>query len=159
MIMSLLATIQSDSASAELFFILVVSVAFPMLWCLVVSMIAKVGGWQTLAKTYRIERYPARPRQKGGRQTIYIDKARYKGAATIHYDIDGLYMHTIFLFRIGHPLLYIPWSDVTVHPKTRNLFGFDFNRELTFSQEPEVRVVFPKRLIERFEYFRGVQMM
>lgn len=138
---------------------LIAFVAFPAFWCLILSSFAKGSGWQTLAEAYQIERYPARFRQEAGRQTIYINKIRYNSAATIDYDIDGVYMHTLIFFRIGHPLLYIPWDDITVHTKTKNLFGFDFQRELTLAQTPEVRIVFPKHLIEKFEHFRGVPMM
>ncbi|MEM8505444.1 MAG: hypothetical protein AAF716_20115 [Cyanobacteria bacterium P01_D01_bin.1] len=151
--------IGATSASAEPFTILALLIAFPAFWCLAIGAFAKLGGWQKLAEAYSIERYPARPRQKGGPKTIRVNGVRYKGSATIDYDEDGVYMHTIIFFRIGHALLYIPWEDITVHPKTTNLFGFDFTREITFAQKPEVKVVFPTRLIEKFEYFRDVKMM
>ena len=144
-----------------LFYSSFVFAIFPTLWCLVVFLIAKFSGWQQLAEAYGIERYPSRTRRKGGLQTVRLNKSRYKNSVTIDYDEYGLYMQTLIFFRIGHSLLYIPWEDVTVHPKVdRGLFSqFDFTRALTFSRKPDVRVVFSKRLIETFERFRDVQMM
>lgn len=134
---------------------------FPAFWCLVVFAIAKFGGWQRLAEAYRIEQYPARSRRKSGLQSIRLNGSRYNNVVNIDYDEYGLYMQPMILFRIGHPLLYIPWEDITVHPKTDGgLFGgFGLTRELTFSQRPDVSVVFYKRLIEKFERFRDVKMM
>mgnify|MGYP001793864918 CR=1 FL=1 len=151
------------SGISEALLVLLTIAVFPAFWCLVVFLIAKLGGWQQLAEAYRIEQYPTgRSRRRGGLQTIYLNKSRYKGSVTIDYDEYGLYMQTMILFRIGHPLLYIPWEDVTVHPKMdRGFFfnKFDFTRELTFSQRPNVRIVFSKRLIEHFENFRDVKML
>ena len=147
------------SKSVEPFLVLTAFIAFPALWCLVVGSLAKVGGWQQLAETYSIEQYPDRFRQKGGVQTIRINNTRYKNAVTIDYDEYGLYMQTLILFRIGHALLYIPWEDIAIHPKAKNLFGFDFMRELTFKQKPEVKVVFPKSLIQKIANFSDVDIM
>ena len=154
---SLLSTAQAtaETVTALLFFI-----AFPIFWCAVIWILAQ-GGWRQLAEFYRIEQYPSLPTRKSHLQTISINKIRYKGSVTIAYDDYALYMHPILPFRIGHDLLSIPWEEVTVHPKaaSRRLFAFDFTRKLTFEQVPNVRVVFPKSLIEQFERFRGVQML
>ncbi|MEL7071554.1 MAG: hypothetical protein AAGN15_23295 [Cyanobacteria bacterium J06581_3] len=134
---------------------------FLVMWFGMIWLIAKMGSWQTLAKVYGIEKYPARPRQNGGLQTILLNRSRYKNSVTVAFDEDGIYLHPIIFFRFKHDLLYIPWEDITVHPKSasRSLFGFDFTRRLTFAKVPDVRVVFMKRLIEKFERYRSVRMM
>ena len=134
---------------------------FPVMWLGIIWLIGKIGGWQTLAKVYGIEKYPARPRQKSGLQTILLGKSRYKNSVTVDFDEDGIYLYPIVIFRFKHDLLYIPWEDITVHPKSasRSWFAFGFTRRLTFAKVPEIKVVFMKRLIEKFERYRDVKMM
>jgi len=157
--MPVLPILGATSASTEPFLVLIAFIAFPALWCLVLGSFAKISGWQKLAEAYSIEQYPARSRRKGGWNTIRVNGVRYKNSATIDYDEDGVYMHTVIFFRIGHDLLYVPWEDIEIHANTKNLFGFDYQREVTFAQKPEIKIIFPTSLIEKFEYFRDVQMM
>lgn len=48
--------------------------------------------------------------------------ARYSGVLTLGADAEGLYLGVIFLFRVGHPRLFIPWSDVRAEPVKKRLF-------------------------------------
>jgi hypothetical protein len=39
-----------------------------------------------------------------------IGEAKYNGVLRIAHDPFGLYLSVMFLFRVGHPPLFIPWS-------------------------------------------------
>jgi hypothetical protein len=40
--------------------------------------------------------------------------ARYRSCMTLGANARGLYLAVLPLFRIGHPPLFIPWTDVSV---------------------------------------------
>ena len=132
---------------------------FPCFWYSATLLVAKMSGWQQLAEVYAIEQYPARQRQKAGLKTIFMNKCRYKNSVVISYDEDGLFLQTMIFFRAGHALLYIPWSDTTVLSEPNRPFWRYAARKLTFAAMPDVKVTVSKRLIERIEAFRHVQMM
>ncbi|WP_038159181.1 hypothetical protein [Verrucomicrobium sp. BvORR106] len=41
-----------------------------------------------------------------------VGVASYKGVLTIHAGPAGFYIETPWLFRTGHPRLFIPWADI-----------------------------------------------
>jgi hypothetical protein len=41
----------------------------------------------------------------------------YKGSANVGADSKGLYLSLFFLFRFGHPPLFVPWRDITITEK------------------------------------------
>jgi hypothetical protein len=38
----------------------------------------------------------------------------YNGALKMGGDVGGFYLTSIFLFRLGHPPLFIPWTEIGV---------------------------------------------
>jgi hypothetical protein len=49
--------------------------------------------------------------------------ANYGGCLTVGSDAAGLYLAVMFLFRVGHPPLFIPWDERTISRK-RDLLSF-----------------------------------
>ena len=88
-------------------------VYFAALWCFVTFLIAMISGWHTLASRFRStddfngETWTFR--------TAYMRFFSHYGTIlTFGADSSGLYMSIFPAFRIGHPPLLIPWSEITV---------------------------------------------
>ena len=94
---------------------------FGAIWTSVSFGIAKLGGWRLLAQRFRFDgmftgtvwRW-----QSGAFRRI----ASYNGALIIGANESGIMLTTMFFFRLGHPALFIPWSEITVQERI-SLFG------------------------------------
>jgi hypothetical protein len=60
---------------------------------------------------------------------------------------NGIYLSVLFIFRIGHPPLFIPWPDVSMREKRFLIFFKQV--ELWFSKCPSIPVVISRRLMNR----------
>ncbi len=101
----------------ELFF-----AAFVGLWIGISLLVARLGGWATLATFYRLSgsfngdcwRF-----QSGE----FRWKMGYNNCLTVGANLTGLYLCVFFLFRFGHPDLFIPWADISVTPGKRGFLS------------------------------------
>ena len=81
-----------------------------------------MGGWHLLAQRFRTD-----SEFEGTVYQWFYATMRwgvhYNGALKVGGNVEGLYVAAIFLFRMGHPPLFIPWSEISVE-KSRwlNLF-------------------------------------
>src|SRR5262249_50835997 len=86
---------------------------FPAVWLLVGFLISYIGGWAELATYYRSEQ----PREA---QTWRFQRCsmrwttHYNGCLTIRANFQGLGLAMLFLFRAGHPPLFVPWHEIIV---------------------------------------------
>ena len=48
--------------------------------------------------------------------------ANYNNCLTIGVDTAGLYLSPLFFFRIGHPPLFIPWTEISLRGRRKILF-------------------------------------
>ena len=117
-------------------------VAFPLIWVGVVTLIARFGGWARLAREY-----PGRPQLGGRRFRFRSGRMRfqtgYGSCLTLGSDPMGLHLEILFLFRPGHPAIFVPWSDVSVREDPGRARR---NAELRFQRAPEVPLVVGRRL-------------
>jgi hypothetical protein len=92
---------------------LLLPLLFPLFWALLCAGIAMIGGWQGLAENYR-----ATEPFEGRRWRFQSGSMRwgtgYRNCLTLGADRTGLFVSVLFLFRPGHPPLFVPWSDITV---------------------------------------------
>jgi hypothetical protein len=113
-------------------------------WIAVSLLLAMLVGWLGLAKHYR-----CRTRFKGQKwyfQTGSMIPAHYIGCLTTGASGEGVYLAVLPLFRLGHPPLLIPWSDITATEHKGLLFSYlDFK----FSSEPSVTLRVPRDTGER----------
>ena len=85
---------------------------FPLIWCLVVFILSRVGDWHRLAAAYAAgDRQPSGTVHK--RLFGMVGIARYKFMLTLHRANDGFFLEVPALFRIGHPRLFIPWNAIS----------------------------------------------
>jgi hypothetical protein len=105
-------------------------IGFAVMWAAISSLIAAMSGWRHLAQSYRLTS------SFNGRQWCFRSgrmrwSTNYNGCLTIGADVRGLYLAVLLLFRIGHPPLFIPWSDVQLTMGESRFFSsveFNFRR-------------------------------
>lgn len=113
--------------------------------------IARLSGWTTLVTFYRFSNsfigecwrfQSAEMRWKMG----------YNNCLTIGANESGLYLSVFFLFRFGHPNLFIPWTDISVNTKK----GFIYTHmEFRFRQAPMIPFQVSERLGQRIAKAAG----
>lgn len=95
-------------------------VLFLGLWALMSFAVSWMGGWRKLARDYRLEKgggFPCSTFVSGE-----VGWVEYRGSLTLGGDARGLYLAVLFPFRLGHPPLCIPWSDVQDRVRERRFF-------------------------------------
>lgn len=105
------------------------------IWIFVCFLLAQLSGWSRLAVYYRT------PTDFSGRkwefQTGRLRWARYRGCLTIGTNSEYLYLAVFPLFRVGHPPLLIPWSDITTSEHKGGLFSY---RDFAFTKAPAIKL-------------------
>jgi len=102
--------------------------AIIVLWPAATGFISAIGGWGTLAEFYRKP-----PDKKCGNKPILLSGVGMRFMLGYHNcvfaaaDNDGLYLSVIFLFRLFHPPLFIPWPDIKAE-RRKYLFVFNMIR-------------------------------
>jgi len=109
-------------------------VFFPVLWCFVLWLISRFGGWRTLAGHYRYD--GEFPPDVWRFQSARIGISRYSSVLVFAADRRGLFMRTILPFRFAHPPLFIPLGDISAY-SGRFVFAF---YGLSFRKAPGVRI-------------------
>ncbi len=97
-------------------------------------LISRVSGWSALANFYRSsgEFLGQVWRFQSGQFRWHMG---YNNCLTIGANASGLYLSTFFILRIGHPSLFIPWSDVSATLQ-KSFWGRYL--EFRFSQAPNI---------------------
>lgn len=124
-------------------------------WLLVSYFLSALGGWQSLVKHYAASA-PFRGRYFRFRSAQFGGYVNYGGCLTIGSGTEGLYLAVLPLFRVGHPPLLIPWSDVSAR-KARTWF-FEAV-EIDFTKVPGFSVRLTHRLAEELFRESGAQVM
>ena len=97
-------------------------VLFAASWIAGTFLISRVSGWGALASRYRTERDLPQHRR-------WLQSARmragigYNNILTFGSDAEGLYLRIPWLFAIGHPPLFLPWTEIQAEESKRWLFG------------------------------------
>lgn len=91
------------------------------LWLLVCFIVSHLGGWSSLARIYRSEK-PFDGQTWHGCSGFFKFFGSYRRTLTLGANSEGLYIAVLALFRLAHPPLYIPWSEVSAE-SGRSLVG------------------------------------
>lgn len=104
----------NDPAPLPLWALLLIVIGFPVffisLWCFICKLLSFIGGWHRLTVMY-----PAgheKPLIEHRMQAGKVGLARYKGCLNVGLLPEGLHLSVMWLFRLGHPPLLIPWSEL-----------------------------------------------
>ena len=94
---------------------------FVGVWVMAVVLVSLLSGWWGLAEQYRTETpFPAHMRRFQRGQMRW--RTNYGNILTVASDSRGLYLSVMFLFRLGHPPLFIPWADISFEDPNLWLF-------------------------------------
>lgn len=122
------------------------AVLVPAGWILVCLIISRVGGWALLAKVYLEQNSITLDGEICKFQSIQMRWAtNYGNCVAIRANPMGLGLSLLWLLRIGHPPLLIPWSDITIRRVRRSRF-FPSLVEFRFRLEPSIPVRISNKL-------------
>ncbi len=91
------------------------AIFFAALWCAVGFLISLLTGWFALARRFHDQAEPYGDFKADGPffYTVYMRYwSHYSGVIRLTAAGDALYASVLFLFRIGHPPLRIPWNEI-----------------------------------------------
>jgi len=104
---------------------------FLFLWLVVSFVISYIGGWAALAHKFRYRATFNGSKWRGESGSMRA-LAHYSRCLVIGASPEGLYLAMFFPFRIAHPPMLIPWTEVTFS-KSRlffiNIVRFQLGRE------------------------------
>ena len=129
--------------------LLVLSVAVIGFICFLISFIS---GWYKLSKSFRAQSEPYGQTTSAGPffYTVYMQFwGHYSSVIRMIAAEDALYLSVLFLFRVGHPPLCIPWDEIQFG-RTR----FLFRRYVVLTLGKTERI--PMRISERMARNLGI---
>src|SRR5688572_3377228 len=90
-------------------------IGFPLLWAAVVFLLSRMSGWSTLARTYGAREPFAGTLQRRCSGTLGI--VGYNKCLALGANELGLHISVPRIFAIGHPALFVPWSEIRASRK------------------------------------------
>lgn len=122
---------------------------FILVWVGMSILFSFWGGWRDLTQYYRYHGQLI-DKKKYFQSAGMRGAMAYRGCLIIGASHEGLYLSVFFLFRIAHPPLFIPWSDI----KSRSIRRFGYPLlEFTFSRVPTVFIQLPGTLTDFLKSF------
>jgi len=116
-------------------------------WSLICLGIAAIGGWMQLARVY-----PARGDGLGRRWWMQSARLRfglaYNNCLVVDADPSGLRIAILLPFRVGHPPIFLPWSELCVSRRRQWLVRVV---RLEPARLPAVPITISERLYARLE--------
>jgi hypothetical protein len=123
-----------------------VIILYVFFWCGLMVVIGRFGGWLLLAARYRTTE-PFEGERWHMQHAQLRWSCNYSGVLTIGANAVGLYFKPLFLFRPGHPPLFIPWSETKIEMKKS--FWMGHYMELRFPNVPGTVIRFPEKLAKK----------
>ena len=121
-------------------------VGFAATWFLVAYLVASFG-WQRLAGVFRVGRLPRGP--VFWLAYLGIDSVQYAGLgvvrATVAAEGLGLRVLFLFLFRVAHPPLLLPWSALGPLVATKSWWRTTYEATVRVSEQRRVQLRFRDR--------------
>ena len=132
---------------------LVFIICFPLLWVSISLLISYTSGWQKLARHYEISASDLVPDPQIRWQSFSMGytpffSASYSSVVNIGIDEIALYLSTIWLFRVGHKTLRIPFEDIEV--TDTNILFFKVKR-LMIKQSQTIKIYMRHGLVREIE--------
>ena len=125
---------------------------FVLFWCAVMFLIARLTGWARLAERFRLTSTFTGP--SWGFQSARMRWSTHYGSClNVGADATGLKLSVLFLFRLGHPPLFVPWSEISI--AGRQSFLFVRQVRLLLGREEQMPFVISSGLAERIQAAAG----
>jgi hypothetical protein len=111
---------------------------FVVVWCTVCVLVSSLAGWFALARRFKKQSEPSGEIRTAGPffYAVYMRFwGQYSSVLRLTAASDALYVSIMFLFRIGHPPLRIPWEEIRFG---RTKFFFRTYLMLTLGSEEKI---------------------
>lgn len=129
-----------------------VPVLFVSTWIGACFLVAFIGGWRLLAHRYAATE-PFSGTRLWWRHGRFNHSIGYNGCLNLGAGPQGLHLSVMFLFRIAHPPLLIPWGDITL---TQSRFWIVKFTTLSFAKVPTVSLHLRESLAQKLLHSPGV---
>lgn len=109
----------------EINYILPLLIAFFVAFIIAIIYIISKLGWARLARHYAYK-VPF----EGTRVGIIapsINGVQYRNSVVLKYNAEGFFLHPVFVFKLFHPPLFIPWKEIT-EIQDQKTFFFAFKK-------------------------------
>jgi hypothetical protein len=137
---------QATSISSYLATPLGFIVFFLALWSGVCFLASSVSGWHALSRRFTKRSEPYGETKTAG-PFFYTVHTRfwshYGGVIRVTAAQDALYLSVLFLFRIAHPPLRIPWDEIQI---TRTKFLWRRLIQLTLGSQEKISMRISERM-------------
>lgn len=144
---------QSTSQFNPLLLLPILPIFFIALWCFISFLISRLSGWSTLSNRFR-----ATLPFSGQKWTWQSARMRlgtnYGNSLIVGADPSGLFLATIFVFRIGHVPLLLPWHEISISRRSE-ILTFRY-LELTLGREEQIPFRVNGRLADRIRNSAGI---
>jgi hypothetical protein len=128
-------------------------VFFVALWTFVCFIIGLASGWRLLSKRFSCPKGSFHGETWSFRRARMRFFANYGNCLNFGADQSGLYMSIFPIFRVGHPPLLIPWSEITVVPGETGLVFKQ--RTLRLGRQEAVSIRISASLMEHLRQAAG----
>jgi hypothetical protein len=94
---------------------------FAALWALICVVISFLGGWHALSRRFGAQSEAYGENRSAGPFFYGVQmrfRVGYNSVIRMTAAADALHLSVLFPFRIGHPPLCIPWTEITMHKAT-----------------------------------------
>lgn len=99
----------------------VVVILIAVFWIVTSIVLSASGGWFALGRRFRVAKeFAGKSWRWQSAQMRWI--ASYHNCITVGASPEGLYVAPFFPFRLAHPPLFIPWSEIS-HSKSTILLA------------------------------------
>jgi hypothetical protein len=115
---------------------------FLALWAIIGKLIA-LFGWRRLANHYQVDHLPAGPRQ--WLSLVYVGPIKYQNVIYAQASAEGLGLSVLFLFRIGHPPLLIPWQAIGPVQYKKGWFTTSYSISIRTSDTSSIQLKFESK--------------
>ncbi|MCB1051458.1 MAG: hypothetical protein KDC71_12745 [Acidobacteria bacterium] len=106
--------LQSSSPPVWLFVLL--PIFFVGLWLGIIYLLRWFSGWGRLAESYQHDEEPSHIFRF---ESAYVGWVRFNGVLNLGITKSGLYLRPMFVFKLFHPGLLIPWQQLELDPRPR----------------------------------------
>lgn len=117
-------------------------------------LVALMSGWHRLAERFRFEQGFEGERWRFESAAMRWGTA-YRGILTLGANESGMYLAVFVLFRMGHPALFVPWSEITVSDRRRWMVA---GTQFVLGREEQIPLWVFKRLGDKLVAFRPADM-
>ena len=95
---------------------LIIPIYIATVWIGVTYLTAAIGGWKLLTRRFRMQgEFFGQKWRFESAQMRY--RTNYGSCLTIGANGTGLFAKPLLVFRLWHPPLFVPWTEITVVPK------------------------------------------